>query len=77
MALRLLYWLAPSILAAFAVPGFLVMRASLGASELLLTAQSLEALRLLGPLVFFMVTFTRAWLWPPRGLQAFVRRLSS
>lgn len=76
-ALRVLHWLFPSILVAFAVPGFLVMRAGAGASQLVLTAQALEALRMLGPLSFFIVTVLRAWLWPPRGLQALVRRLSS
>lgn len=76
-ALRLVRWLMPSILLAFAVPGFLVLQQLPEPSgDVILSAAAMEGLRGIGGKILFVSAVTRAILWPPRGLRAFVRRYS-
>lgn len=75
-ALRFLAWLWPSLLAGFAVVGFLVIQlAAVHSGELVLTERSLASLRTIGLCVTVITTGVRIALWPPPTLKSLVRRL--
>jgi hypothetical protein len=75
--LALLVWLWPSILAAFAVPGFLVLHLALQSDTgaLALTARRIELLRGCAWCVLIGTIAVRAVLWPPPRLAALISRL--